>query len=182
MIINLVVFHFFNSFAGHGSLADWFIIFFAEWFPWLVVLSTIIYLFWHHDKIKSKGKKKGLKMKEVSAFFLTSGLAWGVTILLKYIFSSPRPFISVLDAHVLLSYVGFDSFPSGHATFFAALATSVYLFHKKSGRVLYVCALIIGVARIMAGLHFPIDIISGYVIGIIIATVAHKLIIKNNIK
>jgi undecaprenyl-diphosphatase len=61
------------------------------------------------------------------------------------------------------------SFPSGHATFFMALAVSIFLSHKKAGYLFMFFALLIGIARIIAGVHFPVDILGGFVIGALVA-------------
>ncbi len=90
---------------------------------------------------------------------MTSGFAWVVARLLKLFIQTPRP-----EVFSLVRETGY-TFPSGHATFFMALAFSVYLLHKKVGYWFIFFAIIIGVARIMAGVHFPVDILGGYVLG-----------------
>ena len=61
------------------------------------------------------------------------------------------------------------AFPSGHATFFAALAISIFFLNKKVGYIFIFFALLIGLARIMAGVHFPIDILGGFILGSLVA-------------
>lgn len=74
------------------------------------------------------------------------------------------------------------SFPSGHAAFYFALSMAVYLYNKKLGVILFVVSLIMGIARIYAGVHWPSDILGGIVVGVITALVvnfaARKFIIK----
>jgi undecaprenyl-diphosphatase len=69
----------------------------------------------------------------------------------------------------LFLHGGMDSFPSGHAMFFGALAMSLFFVHKRMGYLYFVVALIVGLARIAAGVHFPVDIFVSYILGIIIA-------------
>ncbi len=179
--MNVAIFNFINGFAGQSSfLNDGLIIFCARWLPWLVILGTFIFLLKHHDgNIKNDLSRYVWRLREVAAFFISAGLAWLVSIILKFIFAVPRPFIALAEnIHSLLVYGGTDSFPSGHATFFAALATTVYLFHKRAGIILYICVLLIGLARIAAGLHYPSDILAGYIIGIIVGYGAYHLIIR----
>ena len=72
-----------------------------------------------------------------------------------------------------------DSFPSGHAMFFGALAMSLYFVQKRIGYMYFVVALIVGLARVASGVHFPIDIFVGYILGILIAII-FKLILRKN--
>lgn len=57
------------------------------------------------------------------------------------------------------------AFPSGHSTAFMALATSIFLSHKRVGYLFIVFAVLIGLARIVAGVHFPLDILGGFILG-----------------
>ena len=63
------------------------------------------------------------------------------------------------------------SFPSGHATFFFAMATAIYLYNKKWGIWFFVGAILISIGRVIAGLHYPSDILGGAIIGAFVAYV-----------
>jgi undecaprenyl-diphosphatase len=89
-----------------------------------------------------------------------------LNVLLKLMFHRPRP-----DIHRIIEATGF-SFPSGHAmAAFSLYATLIFLLWKNaatgSARVLLVLigsAFIaaIGLSRIYLGVHYPSDVISGY--------------------
>ncbi len=57
------------------------------------------------------------------------------------------------------------SFPSGHATFFFALAMMVYLHDRTHAWIFIISAICISIARVIAGVHFPSDITAGAIIG-----------------
>lgn len=59
------------------------------------------------------------------------------------------------------------SFPSRHMTFFFAISTALYFYNKRWGVVFLIAALLIGIARVIAGVHYPLDILGGAVIGVI---------------
>jgi undecaprenyl-diphosphatase len=61
-----------------------------------------------------------------------------------------------------------SSFPSDHAVMFFALATGIFLISKKLGTFAYLYVLfVVCFPRIYLGLHYPTDILTGAVVGII---------------
>ncbi len=70
------------------------------------------------------------------------------------------------------------SFFSGHAANTMAVATFLYLIFKKDFKyfgLLFLWPLIFAYSRIYLGLHYPIDIISGYFCGAILGYLMFKL-------
>lgn len=70
------------------------------------------------------------------------------------------------------------SFPSGHAMACFALATSVFLKHKKAGVICYVAAVLMAFSRIYLYLHYPSDVLVGVILGIISAFAANFIVEK----
>jgi undecaprenyl-diphosphatase len=64
----------------------------------------------------------------------------------------------------LLSETSF-SFPSGHAAFFFALATTTAVFDRRLGILLLIGAALVSLARVAAGIHYPSDVLAGALIG-----------------
>jgi undecaprenyl-diphosphatase len=77
-----------------------------------------------------------------------------------------RPFVEQ-GFTPLIEHSPSASFPSGHATFFFALGTVLYLYNKKAGALFLLAAAILSAARVAAGLHWQSDIIAGAAIGIV---------------
>jgi undecaprenyl-diphosphatase len=172
---NTIFFDLFNL-AHKSAFFDNLVVFFAEYFPYLVILLAIIFLLSHHDVLTSKNKFKDSihKWKEILFVSLSIILAWISSILLKIVFHVSRPFIVFPNIVPLFRETDF-SFPSGHATFFMAVAVAIFLYHKKMGYLFIFFAVLIGVARVIAGVHFPIDILGGYLVGFIISYLLIKL-------
>lgn len=165
MNLNDKIFYLFNSLAGQNAFLDSVVIFFAVSLPWVLVTFAIIYLLFF---------KRNLLWFSVLAF--TGLFSLMVTDILKWaIFRHPRPFAALDGVTQLMIITPYDSFPSGHATIFAAFATVMFLYEKRVGVWFIVGALFIGVARVAAGIHFPLDILTGYLIGFSITFISYKL-------
>lgn len=69
----------------------------------------------------------------------------------------------------------YQSFPSGHALFFFALATVVYRHNKRWGWIFFIGATLMGVARVVGGIHWSTDILGGAVLGILVGLLVDTL-------
>jgi undecaprenyl-diphosphatase len=65
------------------------------------------------------------------------------------------------------------SFPSGHTTVFFAIAMAVFYFNKKWGIIAFVVAILVGLSRVYTGVHWPLDIVAGALIGILSGIIIH---------
>ena len=92
--------------------------------------------------------------------------------LLKPLFDRTRPYY-VLGYEPLIPPVGDASFPSGHTAVSFAAATAIYAINKKWGIAAYIFAVVMGFSRLYLGVHFPLDVLGGAVVG----TIAAKLVI-----
>jgi undecaprenyl-diphosphatase len=103
----------------------------------------------------------------VIAYFTSSA----VVDVLKVLVDRHRP----LD-HPLVPEPTTASFPSGHsATSFACAATLAPLVSRSGRIVLYVLAAAIAYSRVYVGVHFPIDVIAGAALGLLVATALRRL-------
>jgi len=107
------------------------------------------------------------KMFNFSLIFLTGIFSWVIANIIKNILKINRPFID-LDIVALYQDTGF-SFPSEHMTVLTAIAVVLYYINKKIGIVFFIITILIGLSRIIIGAHYPIDIIGGLIVGILIA-------------
>lgn len=169
------LFLFFNNFSHQTDFIDFLIKFVAVYLPYLVVLGAGIFLLVHNHIIPSKNPflEFSHKWRIIFFAFISGGLGWVVAEILKRAIAHPRPFELLSGVQNLFPESGF-SFPSQHATFFTALAFSIYLTHKKAGYFFLFLAFFISIARVMGGVHYPIDIIGGILLGIIVAYLVHR--------
>lgn len=68
------------------------------------------------------------------------------------------------------------SFPSGHATTsFACAATLARFVPRQAVPVLYVLAVAIAYSRVYVGVHYPLDVLGGAALGLLVATALRLL-------
>ena len=155
--LNELLFKLLNSLAGHSLFFDNLIYFLAQYLGWLMILSILLYIYYSsHRMLAVQNSLIALSVAMTSLF---------IADVAKKIFMIPRPFIAVKGIYEIFVIGGLDSFPSGHAAFFGALAVSIYLRDKKAGTFFLIGALLIGLARIIAGIHYPLDILAGFLLG-----------------
>ncbi len=170
-MINLDVYilNFINGLAYRREWIDAAGVFFAKYSEYILAAVFIFLL--------AVGFRKYWKMILVSLLAgAVSRLVIGWAI--KALFFRPRPF---LTENVKLLYVyGADesSFPSGHALFYFALSTAIFVYNKKLGIIFYLGTLAIVFSRIFVGIHWPSDILAGALIGILVGWIIAKFFKK----
>ncbi len=164
-IIDSNIFYFIHSVAGKSVILDNLIIFFAEYFPYVMVIILFVFLL-----------KEAISIREkiyIFSYTLLSGfLGRGLIEVIRFFYHRPRPFIQY-NFIPLVSESSY-SFPSGHAIFFFAFSFSVFFLHKRLGWLFISFSVLMGIARIASGVHFPSDIIAGAIIGYLISYAVEK--------
>ncbi len=97
-----------------------------------------------------------------------------VVLMVNARYFRPRPFDTV-DATLLMYMPTDSSFPANAMAATFGLAAAVWGVNRKVGTALLVAAGIYGFARVMAGVHYPLDIVGGAAIGVVIAFFVFKL-------
>lgn len=146
--------------AGQNAWFDKTMIFASDLMGYILV-AFLLLLF-----LKNKKKYKDLLLLSLVSAAIARFV---ITTAIHLIHYNPRPFVALRDAMMLVSQNATSSFPSGHAAFYFALATGVYLYNKKLGLVYLVLAGLMGFARIFVGVHWPLDILAGAILGILVA-------------
>lgn len=166
--MDLVIFQFFNQIAHISTLLDWVIIFFGSYLPYLIAIVSAVLVF--------TGGGFTVWYPKFAAVALTTLLSWGVVnLFIRYFFFRMRP-SEALGIDALIDANGSSSFPSGHASFFFALALAILFFvDVRWGWILFSAVCLVSIARIVAGVHWPLDIAGGLIIAIMSVIIVRAL-------
>ncbi len=98
-----------------------------------------------------------------------AALSLGINQLIAIVYPHPRPFEIGLG-HTFIQHAADSSFPSDHATIFAAMAIGMLSTNAKSptGWVMLAAGACVAWARIYLGVHYPLDMLGA--IGVVAAT------------
>ena len=113
-------------------------------------------------------RDRKLELIELVIFFGSSIFAWILTKIIKISLPTERPFSAFSGVVKLTNESVMSSFPSGHSTLSFALAVSVWIYNKKIGSCFLILAFMIAISRVLAGVHYPLDIFVGAILGSII--------------
>lgn len=170
MGIDTSIFLALNGLAGVSIAFDAFIILCAENIPYLLGLLFIIIVGLAQDGL-------GTRMKVLVYAGISAALArYGIVQALNLLYFRDRPYVA-LHLNPLV-YTTSSSFPSGHAAFFFALSTVMYYYNRKWGAIFFLASFIIAVARVIAGVHYPSDIVVGALAGWVCAWIVSSRAVR----
>lgn len=141
----------------------------ALWFVVQVLKSYPI-------KHGSRDFASNLVVKGVVILAFPLGIAIVISESISAIFVRQRPFVADSSVHLLVPHGADGGMPSHHIVFMAALVASVYYYDKRTATFFAVLTLITGVARVVAGIHYPTDVLVGAIIGVGIVYLYHRIL------
>lgn len=142
---------------------------------WAPLIIAILYLI---------QKKMGWKSLGIIVVFLALLITFTdqMTNVVKHSFQRLRPSNEAELAPIMRNLIKRNSYSffSGHAS--SSMASTVFIVsilrkYYKHTYLLFLFPLIFAYSRIYLGLHYPLDILVGYIFGIITGTIFYKLYI-----
>lgn len=174
--MNTSLFFFFYNLSHKSIQFDAFTTFIAGTFDRIVLVFAAVYLLAYFVMHKDwKNAKFSTWLREAFIIGTSVVSAWFIAFIIKISTQVARPFAAFPEVIPLVqNEPPYQSFPSAHSTIFFALATAIYLYDKRAGIIFYVFAVIIAISRVVAGVHYPLDIAVGAFLGIFVSLIVHK--------
>ena len=161
MNIDWVLLSLLNGLAGHSTVFDAAVRMLINDYAVTTALVLVLLALWFSGTTQEQRQRnQQAVLSAVTSVFLANLFVKALNLVLY----RPRPFAS--HEVTLLFYRPSDSsFPSNAASVGVSIATAVWLFNRKAGMVLYVLAVLLTLARLCGGVHYPSDILAGALIG-----------------
>ncbi len=121
----------------------------------IVLLAIITFLLSSHDK----------KQKLIMYGLIALPLSYVLGKFLSSLYYTNRPFVE-LGIPPLVSHVANNGFPSEHTLYAMVIALVIFLLNKRIGTLLITLAILVGLGRVLALVHNPIDIIGSVFIAV----------------
>ena len=100
----------------------------------------------------------------------------GLSLLLRQWIGRDRPPLVYPDPRPLVGVPHSGAFPSGHAAAAFAAATVIAYASRRLAVPAYILAALVAWSRVYVGVHWPLDVIGGAVLGVLVATALLKLL------
>ncbi|MCR8861016.1 undecaprenyl-diphosphatase [Bacillus pseudomycoides] len=156
---NIDAFRWINDLGKQNPSLNPMMVFVAEYMLYALVLGVLIYWFTRNNKNRM--------------MIIQGGLAFIVAEIIGKIvgqfYSHQQPFAVLPNVNQLVEHEIDNSFPSDHTILFFSICVSIWLVRKKEGWLWLMLAFCVAISRIWVGVHYPIDVVTGALVGIISA-------------
>jgi undecaprenyl-diphosphatase len=175
MSLDVTVFQWLNGLAGHFEPFDQVVrLLVGDHLLPVLSVTSLIWLWLagtdRDERVRfQRGALDGL---------LALGLASLLSSLLALILGRGRPFLDLQDVEMLFYAPTDYSFPAHSVAVIVALGIAVRVAHKRISNAVLTAGIVMGLARVIAGVQWPSDVLGGMVIGVIAGLSARWLLGK----
>ena len=113
---------------------------------------------------------------QIGVFVALSSMGFSslAVFIINAVYVRPRPFVDH-DVTLLFYQPTDSSFPANPVAATFGIAAAVWVVNRRVGTALLAGAGLYGFARVFAGVHYPLDVIAGALIGMVVTFLVFKL-------
>lgn len=149
----------------HPNAMEPLIVFGAKYLFAIVALGAALPLLW---------LKAGARTKYIITAAMSGVIAFAFQKAAGMAYFDPRPFTQ--GARALIEHSAENGFPSDHTALAFVAATLAVIIERRLGFALLALATIVAICRVQAGVHRPIDVVAGALIGSISVLLARATV------
>lgn len=159
---DVALFHFLNDFAGQWPLLDWIVRALVNDYAVPTLMALMLGGLWFTGLTEEERRRnqRGILFALIGLLVVNSFIRG-----LEVFYFRPRPFAT--ESVKLLFYrPSVSSFPSVPVASMFCYVTGLWWANRRAAIVMLACAVVFGLARVVAGVHYPSDIVAGALLGI----------------
>jgi undecaprenyl-diphosphatase len=142
---------------------DGLIIFGTKYLVYVIVLVAVVHVLLNKERRAELGV----------VALLALALGYALARLAGFLFSHHQPFAEQ-GFEPLVPHAIDNSFPSDHTLISGVFASVAFLADRRVGLALWALTLLVGLSRMLAGLHYSVDIFAAAVLAVAAVWVAGK--------
>lgn len=137
-------------------------------------LPIFLVVMWIYYAKNGKDEQK----KSLLFLFHSTLVALVINIIIQKFIHFDRPESALQNSgRLILEHIPDASFPSDHTAVSIAFVTALYLFgFRKVALIFLPFALMMNTSRVIVGVHWPLDVIAGTIIGCLSAIFVYKVL------
>ncbi|HEY3316651.1 MAG TPA: phosphatase PAP2 family protein [Bacillota bacterium] len=165
--VDLTIFSALNGLVGRNQAFDRAVAWFTTYVPFLLLLLLAVAFV-----IPGPGAAGRRRAAVVAGLAGVIGVL--IAVLIGQMVFRPRPFAALPTERVrpLIHHAPDSSFPSDHATGSSAMAAGMWASGTRLWRVVFATvAVLAGLSRVIAGVHWPGDVLGSFIIGVLTGAV-----------
>ncbi|WML41115.1 undecaprenyl-diphosphatase [Neobacillus sp. OS1-2] len=166
--VNIDAFRAINNLGKEYDSLNPIAIFMAEYMLYILVIGLVVYWFTRTNKNR----------RMVIQSVLAVAIAEVLGKIAGSFYAHNQPFAVLPHVNKLVEHAVDNSFPSDHSILFFSICFSIWLVRKKEGWIWLVVAVFVAISRVMVGVHYPGDVLTGALLGVVAAIVSYWLVPK----